>query len=47
MCDGWKAYKKYLIGQYKLTGDKWYRKSARKVDKKIKQILKENNESKQ
>lgn len=47
MCDGWRKYKEYLIGEYKKTGDKWYRKSARKVDKKIKEILKEQNESKQ
>ena len=44
MCDGWRKYKEYLIQQYKETGDKWYRKSARKVDKKIKEILKEQNE---
>lgn len=47
MFDGWQMYKEYLIGEYKKTGDKWYRKSARKVDKKIKEILKEQNESKQ
>lgn len=44
MCDGWRKYKEYLIGQYKETGDKWYRKSARKVDKIIKKILKNRGE---
>lgn len=38
MCDGWKEYKYYLIGEYKKTGDKRYRKEARQIDKKIKKI---------
>ena len=38
--EGWKAYKKYLIGEWLKTKDKYYRKSARKVDKIIKNLLK-------
>lgn len=44
MCDGWRKYKEYLIDEYKKTGDKWYRKSARKVDKIIKRNLKNRGE---
>ena len=37
---GWKAYKEYLIGKWLKTKDKDYRKSIRKVDKIIKNLLK-------
>jgi len=45
MCEGWRAYKKYLIGEWKKTKDPYYRKSARKVDKIIKNILRGQNET--
>lgn len=37
---GWRDYKYYLIGQWKVTKDPYYKKSARKVDKIIKNLLK-------
>lgn len=44
-CSGLREYKKYLIQQYKETGDKWYRKECRRIDKQIKRILKEKDET--